>query len=886
MIIMNTITLKDNELVIFCGPSSAGKSHFAHAHFAPTQCVSSDAFRLMIGDEDETLVIPEKLPNDGDYGRIDKIRYRNYQELSQDAFDLLKATIAKRAKHNRLTVVDATSLYMDDIESYAAIAKKHHIPISIVFFNIPIDTVLAFDEKRANPRGVTRIKKQHRLMKNLLGKKKRLQKLGIREIYELKTTDDVCVEIQRDKPVISLENGVDIVGDGHGLLQTRLDLLTKAGYQLGEDGLFRHPQGRKIIYLNDETSRGSLPDTRIPYGETPSIAMLIQMKRHVQEGLAYAVDSNHNYKIWRWLEGRNVTMNHGDEVVVEEFAQFERTHGTEKTQALKAELAIFLKELPTHLIVEDRGVERVVVTHAGIQDDMIGKFSPVIRDYCRFGPTDGFDQTGKPKRLNWTKDHKNGQLIVWGHEPHHEVAIHNDTINVDTGGFCGHYLTMLRYPEMDVIQEKVPQSFVADDDNPIAKQQAKRFDFPVLGHYQKGFEVQTAFGTIKANQHLVEAAIEFASTRMAPLEEVIYVPPTMSPTPKTSSLADYLEHPHEAFQYYKERGVEQVLLEKKHMGSRAYITLFRNKEVGMHYYNRPSLGSILSRNSAKFFKKEEEQIVLEKLRDDLQSYFNEHQTDMIVLDAEILPWNLKAKGLIANQYDLTANAAIHARKTHVERLQEFQTTRGVDVAEELTRAKEKLANAEQFHQAFTYYCWDNDVRKLEGVQIAPFHVLAFDHTSHFDKSHVWHMEQATKLSTLSDLIIPTEHRLVDLSDEEAIAAATQWWVEVTELGHEGLVMKPFDFVARDQQNQLIQPAIKIRGRKYLRIIYGMDYLEEANLATLKKRSTSRKMKNALQEFTLSMESITRFIEKKSIARIHECILAALSYENEKVDPRL
>jgi len=883
---MQTISLKHNEIIILSGTSSSGKSTLASTHFTSSQVLSSDFFRNMVSDTHTLKTPPEKTENDQDYERFDHMLFQEYKKISQDAFDLLKETLKKRAKNNRFTVIDATSLYLDDIQAYTKIAKEHHVPISIVFLNLPYKQLIENDEKREQSRGTTRIKRQHQLLKRLMNQKKLLDKAGIREIFELSSLDDIQFEIETPKNIISIGNGIDVLGDGHGLLQTRIDLFKKAGYQLGKDGLFRHPEGRKFVYINDETSRGSLPSDQVKYGKYPSIAMMVSMKEHVEANLAYAVDSNHNYKIWRWLEGRDVTMAHGDEKVVEEFEAFFAEFGEKTTTSLKNELAVFLKSLPSHLLIEDRGFHRAVVTHAGIKDDMIGKFSREIRDFCRFGPTEGTDETGKPKRLDWTNEHKNGQLIIWGHEPHVHATLERDTINIDTGGFCGHYLSMLRYPEMDIVQEKVTSVFVEEHENPILTQQQKRFDFPVLSKLINGFDLPTDFGTFRAGAKNVQHVIELSSTRMAPFEEVFYVPPTMSPTPKTSSLDDFLEHPQEAFDYYKNQGITHVVCQKKHMGSRAYITLFKNKEVGQRYFNRPSLGSILSRNNVKFFKKEEENIVLTKLNEDLQPYFEEMKTDVIVLDAEILPWNLKAKGLITRQYGLTSNAAVHKRKTHLERLISFQKERKINVSEEIEQSKHLLENAEKFHKAFTYYCWNSDVRKLKGIKIAPFHILAFSHKTNFDENHVWHMVQGIRLAELSDLMIQTEHKVLDLQDETAVKELTRWWLEMTAEGHEGMVVKPLNFISYNQHGDIIQPAIKVRGREYLRIIYGMDYLDDENLQIIKKRSASKKMKNALNEFKLSMESIQRFINQESVSRIHECVVAALSYENEKLDPRL
>lgn len=84
----------------------------------------------------------------------------------------------------------------------------------------------------------------------------------------------------------------------------------------------------------------------------------------------------------------------------------------------------------------------------------------------------------------------------------------------------------------------------------------------------------------------------------------------------------------------------------------------------------------------------------------------------------------------------------------------------------------------------------------------------------------------------------------------------------------------------------IQPAIKVRGRAYLHIIYGRDYLAPDNLSRLSKRKTSKKERHALMESALGMEVIERFVRMEPVERVHECVLATLALESEPVDPRL
>ena len=100
-----------------------------------------------------------------------------------------------------------------------------------------------------------------------------------------------------------------------------------------------------------------------------------------------------------------------------------------------------------------------------------------------------------------------------------------------------------------------------------------------------------------------------------------------------------------------------------------------------------------------------------------------------------------------------------------------------------------------------------------------------------------------------------------------------------------MVVKPWSFVARGKRDY-VQPALKCRGREYLRIIYGPDYLREEHLSRLRKRGLQRKRSLALREFALGVEAMERFVRREPLRRVHECVFGVLALESEAVDPRL
>jgi hypothetical protein len=148
------------------------------------------------------------------------------------------------------------------------------------------------------------------------------------------------------------------------------------------------------------------------------------------------------------------------------------------------------------------------------------------------------------------------------------------------------------------------------------------------------------------------------------------------------------------------------------------------------------------------------------------------------------------------------------------------------------------------------------------------------------------MQTLTRLAAAdSELLVGTAFRLVDLELPAAVQSATDWWVELTEAGGEGMVVKPLDFVRRNAKG-LIQPALKCRGREYLRIIYGPEYDSPRNLERLRQRGLSAKRSLAIREFCLGIEALDRFVKNQPLRLVHECVFGVLALESEPVDPRL
>ncbi|MCL2785483.1 MAG: polynucleotide kinase-phosphatase, partial [Propionibacteriaceae bacterium] len=523
-------------------------------------------------------------------------------------------------------------------------------------------------------------------------------------------------------------------------------------------------------------------------------------------------------------------------------------------------------------------------------------------------------------------------LVVYGHTPTPEIEFINNTVCIDTGCVFGGKLTAYRYPEKEIVQvdalreyyapvkpfltqveptEELPAPAAAmepwsvDEDGPVQFSASRYAPLPenpqstvelltikdVLGAHHLSTRLRR---TIKIQAENSAAALEVMSRYSADPRWLIYLPPTMSPC-ETSALPDYLEDPSSGFSHYRNRGVDKVVCEVKHMGSRAVVILCRDEKAAARRFKMDdgSIGIIYTRTGRKFFCDTDEKAMLTRLNTQLEStgFWEDFDTDWVCLDAELMPWSAKAQGLLKDQYAPVGRAgrgglaaSIEAVSAAAQVLHGSLSESAVDLSELLARLHKRADAVDRYVEAYRRYCWD--VSSLDDYRLAPFHILATERVTYVHRNHVWHMENIARYITGTDpIFMATDYLVVNLHDDQGIAEATRWWQDITDAGKEGMVIKPFDFISQ-HGTELVQPAVKVRGREYLRIIYGPEYLIEPNLTALRERSLSRKRSLALNEFALGVESLERFIAGEPLHRIHECVFAILALESEPVDPRL
>ncbi len=851
MTLTNEIKLPDLSLVVLVGPSGAGKSTFAKQHFAADEVLSSDFCRFLIsGDE-------------------------NDQTVTRDAFEVLGYIAGKRLAAGRLTVVDATSVQREARAPLLALAKEHHV--------LPVAIVLDVPEKVCSARNAARVDRNlpdhavHRQHEQLRKSIKGLQREGFRRVFVLRGTeavDTATVTRERLWTDRKHEHGpFDFIGDVHGCASELVALLTKLGYEVAPDRTTaRHPEGRQAFFVGDLVDRG--PD---------SAGVLRLAMGMVRDGTASCVPGNHENKLLRALNGRNVTVSHGLAETLEQLAG--------ESEAFRAEVAEFIDGLISHAVLDDG---KAVVAHAGLSERLHGRASGAVRSFALYGDTTGeTDEYGLPVRYPWANEYRGAAMVVYGHTPVPEAEWLNGTICIDTGCVFGGKLTALRYPERELVSVPAAREYY-EPIRPLVAEVAAQAERPaelldatdVLGKRIVDTRLMPRL-TIGAEQSA--AALEVMSRFAIDPRWLVYLPPTMAPT-ATTTLPGLLEHPSEAFAAYRREGASEVICEEKHMGSRAVAIVCRSADVAAQRFkiSSPDGGVIYTRTGRPFFSGETlgwEGPVLARLRDAVTSagLWDELETDWIALDCELLPWSAKAEELLRSQY-AAVGAAGRSTTARAHVLLAQALARGVGVGALAERNEERVAALAAYTRAYGEYCWTTET--ADDLRLAPFVVLATEGTVRAGSPHSWHMDVAARLATAAPgFVQATRSVVVDLADPVAEAEAVAWWEQLTNAGGEGMVVKPMASIVKTGKG-LVQPGIKCRGPEYLRIIYGPEYRTEDNLSRLRNRGLGRKRSLALREFALGIESLERFAAAEPLYRVHEAVFGVLALESEPVDPRL
>ena len=840
---MPEIAIPQLGLVVLVGVSGSGKSTFAAEHFSPYEVVSSDFCRGLVSNDE------------------------NDQAATVDAFDVLQYIAGTRLRRGLLTVVDATNVQSSARAQLVKLAREHDVLVDAVVLEVPEAVAIERNEARADRDfGAHVVRRQNRELRKSLG---RLRREGFRRVHVLHGLDEIATARITREPSWNdrreLAGPFDLVGDVHGCVGELRTLLTSLGWELRLDGAgralgARHPEGRTAVFVGDLVDRG--PDT-------PGVLRLVMGM--VRDGTALSVSGNHEAKLVRALKGAKVQVSHGLEASLAQLA--------EEPEEFRADALRFMDGLISHYVLAGGDL---VVAHAGLKEAYHGRASGRVRAFALYGDTTGeTDEYGLPVRYPWAREYRGRATVVYGHTPVPTAEWVNNTICLDTGVVFGGELTALRYPEREIVAVPAEREWY-EPVRPLAPASVSR-EPSVLDHDDVAGThfVDTSYaGRVKVPEENAAAALEVMSRFAVDPRWLVYLPPTMSPAP--SSTADgFLEHPSRAFEAYAAAGVERVVCEEKHMGSRAIAVVARDEEAAARRFGiaGEGPGAVYTRTGRAFFTGSLGTELVDRAREAFAPLFSSLDSDWLVVDCELLPWSAKAMGLIREQY-AAVGAASRVVLPAVSSVLAAAAARGLDVGELAGRTRRRTADAAAYRAAYTAYCRPTD--GLEGVTLAPFQILASEgRTPALDEGHPWHL--ATLATLDHPLVTHTRHRLVELADPVSRDAATDWWLDLTSAGGEGMVVKPADpprspiFTPRaagpEGEGQGVPPDHLRPGlHRVARTPARPEPGQEAVAGPARARP--------------GLEALARFVAGEPLWRVHQAVFGVLALESEPVDPRL
>lgn len=258
---------------------------------------------------------------------------------------------------------------------------------------------------------------------------------AVREVLRLETAPPALRWVAPPCDRRELTGCFDLIGDVHGCADELLELLARLGWCADAAGRWSHPEGRRLVFLGDLVDRG------------PRILDALRLVLDLcQQGVALCVLGNHDDKLRRHLQGKQVKPAHGLDRTLAELAALPPA----ERAALEARALAFFLARPDHLVL-DGG--RLVAVHGGLRPDMIGREGGEVRAFALYGDTTGeVDDVGYPVRRDWAARHEGPARIVYGHTPTPAPVWQNGTLDIDQGCVFGGALTALRWPELVTVR--------------------------------------------------------------------------------------------------------------------------------------------------------------------------------------------------------------------------------------------------------------------------------------------------------------------------------------------------------------------------------------------------------------------------------------------------
>jgi hypothetical protein len=467
-----------------------------------------------------------------------------------------------------------------------------------------------------------------------------------------------------------------------------------------------------------------------------------------------------------------------------------------------------------------------IISHSPCLERYLGKHSPKALKKMRntrFFQND--DEGNKLPAMASMKDildesASNKVLHVFGHvECGKDFHVYKNKICIDTACGKGGYLTALLY---NVDSGK--KEFYYEKSHKEALKPIYDFSYHIKPWTNKKIDLSPE--QEKRLRRIVKADPAFISG-------------TVSPSPSNLKGDISLESVETAIELFKSRNINKVIAQKKHMGSRCQVYLFKDRESCY----------ATSRNGFKINKPEIESII-----DKEYEKYKGKYDHLLITDNELMPWRFLGAGLIDNSF-MPYYTAVNA---------DFNKIKNSGLSRFLDIKDETYDNIEKFNiQANIYGKHDEGYLETFGIVYK-------------DGQELITADQSEILPSYGIDFVE-----YDLNDEKDVISLKNFYTETIKDGiTEGIVIKPLQWKKDDI------PCIKVRNEEYLRIVYGFDYTSKLQKYA-EDKNISHKLKLSIVEQNLNLTLLNAYAENNKELQKEIYSLLIVEFEKEVgLDPRL
>lgn len=896
------INLKLHTILLSVGVSGAGKTYFFNEILIPqvkkkypkikVTYISSDDIRRELLDR----------PFESKY-------HNDMMKVSKGAFDLLEQKVRSYTEfptNHELIIVDTTGISNDFRENIVNIAKNNHYYVDLMVFDFKNKNEY-FENGYTNPEVVHKQLKRlkwnkgefshnkyhqvHNITNKTSFKRKFIQKLNGKFPVEI-TIDNYNEYFSHFLPE---DKNYTIITDIHGCYEELKSLILKRrGFTIDENDNLTVPEEESLIINGDFIDKGT-------YGGIENTINFLYKNRDK----FYLVLGNHENFVYKYIRGQ-VNSNFTKEFIQEHFSTIEllltKPYLVERFTTLVEQSKIWYRKgydfFVCHSPCEPKFITKDVVLNLfkgnGKRAGTFNSYKMMLNN--RY-PRKEDNQTMKEyeltlnKYFSWVKDYqRNFPYLIFGHVALRQKLLYNNIVFGDTGCVNGNKLSSFTIVGDKIFTSQVPSK------------QEKKKELPTL------FDVLIGDKNYNELQGKEKSRVDWLVKN-----KVNFISSTVSPCNSYDGKLESLEW---GIDYYNGK-TDKVIIQPKYMGSRANIYLASNNEDSY----------IITRNGFKWKGLEENKEEIYPIFDSLRKRIFDDETEMVILDAELLPWKLLGSGMIDNTFytygksfenlqELFENTDILTHVKNIKSSQEyenwlvdknelnkkqlykkygeqtcrtFDTIKTISINQDLEIRKKQI---EIYKEQLKLYAEDGN------IEIKPFSILKIIKK---DGSEILtnNMSNIDIFSTITD----DDYMVIDYNDPlssfyvnggktiykpdnvSIIDFAENFFHILTQNKKmEGVVIKP-EIV----YNENIAPMLKCRNENYLTIVYGIDYKDRYE-EHIQKKFIKNKLKLSMEEFKIGMDMLE--VNREKITQdntYYKDIATKLISEIKKesnLDPRL